>query len=88
MSVFAVVASNAKSWLLIPGRCFSQLLAKERVFDEQVMLTAREVDDQVAGARSVGWSRLPLDALLYGMCDESKSFVKAEFFVKPYLAEA
>ena len=38
------------------------------------MLTAREVDDQVAGSRSVGWSRLPLDALHNGMCDESKSF--------------
>jgi hypothetical protein len=37
------------------------------------MLAACQVDDQVAGGRSVGRSGHLLDVLHYGMCDESKS---------------
>ena len=51
----------------------NQLLAKQRVFDKQVMLATCEVHDQTTGTRSVVWSRHLLDALHDRLCDESKS---------------
>ena len=51
----------------------NQLLAKQCVFNKQVMLATCEDHDQIAGTRSVGWSRHLLDALHDCLCDESKS---------------